>query len=138
MTGALAVTTFCDPDAKERLLEGGPGSRQVDTLVVARFERSLGLASCLLCLLEVDLAGHVGRLGQDDDLVRSDLQEPADDGERLLDTILAEPQLPDTERRDERRMMRQDAELSLGAGHLDRVDGVRVDAPLGGDDLEVR
>ena len=83
--------------------------------MVAGLERPLGLASRLLRLLEVDLAGQVRRLGHDDDLVGPDLEEPADDRERLLGAALADPQLADAEHRHQRRMVRQDAELALGA-----------------------
>ena len=105
--------------------------------MVAGLERALGLAAGLLGLLEVDLAGHVGRLGHDHDLVGPDLEEPADDGERLLRATLADAQLADAERRDERRVVGQDAELALRPGQLDRVDRVRVGQPLGRDDLEL-
>ena len=57
---------------------------EVGALVVAALERPFRLAASLLRLLEVDLARHVRRLGHHDDPVRPDLQEAADDGERLL------------------------------------------------------
>ena len=78
----------------------GPGGGQVGAFVEARLERPLGLAPRLLRPLEVDLAGHVGRLGHDHDLVRPDLQEAAGDGEDLLGAALADAQLADAERAD--------------------------------------
>ena len=66
------------------MLERGAGRGEVGALDVAALERLLGLAARLLRLLEVDLGRHVGRLGHHDDLVGPDLEEAADDRERLL------------------------------------------------------
>ena len=81
-------------------------------------------------------AGHVGRLGHHHDLVRPDLEEAADDRERLLRAALADAQLADAEHRHERRVVRQHPELALDARQDDRVDRVRVGEPLRRDDLE--
>src|SRR6266404_5662798 len=111
MPRTLPVATLRNPFAEERRLESSPGCGQVGALVVAGFERLLGLATRLLGLLEIDLRGHVGGLGQHDDLRRQDLEEAADDRERLLCAALADPQLANTESRDERGVVGQDAEL---------------------------
>ena len=86
----LAVAPLGDTDPEQRRLELRPGGRQVGALDVAALERLLGLAARLLGLLEVDLGRHVGRLGHHDDLVRPDLEEAADDRERLLLAALAD------------------------------------------------
>src|SRR4029079_7716543 len=61
----------------------------------------------------------------------------ADDRERLLLAALPDQQLADPEDRDERRVVRQGAELALDAGQLDAVDLVAVGQALGRDDLEL-
>ena len=137
MPRALAVATLRKPLPEERLLEGGAGHRQVGTLVVTGLERLLSLAACLLGLLEIDLGGHVRRLGEDDHLRRQDLEEAADDRERLLGAALADPQLANTERRDERGVVRQDAELALDPRQLHGVDLVRVGEALRRHDLQL-
>src|SRR5437762_2987448 len=68
-TRTLAMAAFRDPDPEQRLLERCPGDRQVGGLVVAGLDRPLGLAARLLGPLEIDLRGHVGCFGHDDDLV---------------------------------------------------------------------
>ena len=115
MARTLAVPPFGDADPERGLLEWRAGGARSAPSWIAGLERALGLTSGLLGLLEVDLAGHVGCLGHDDDPVGPDLEEPADDRERLLDAALAEPQLADAERRYQRRMVRQDAELALAS-----------------------
>ena len=135
---ALAVPPLGDPDAQQRLLELGARGGQVGAFAVARLEGPLGLAPRLLGLLEVDLARQVGRLGHDHDLVGPDLEEPADDRERLLGAALADAQLADAEHRHQRRVVRQDAELALDARDVDRIDLVLVDEALGRHDLGPR
>ena len=76
--------------------------------------RSASLAG-LLGGLEVDLRRQVGGLGHDHDLVGPDLEEAAGDGEGLLLAALADAQLAHAERRQQRGMVRQDAELALDA-----------------------
>ena len=49
----------------------------------------------------------------------------------------ADAQLAEAQRRQQRRMVRQDAQLALDAGADDGVDVVREGQPLGRDDLEV-
>src|SRR5689334_8478335 len=112
VAGAFAMAPLRDADAQQRLLERGTRRREVGALVIAGLERPFRLAPRFLGLLEVDLARHVGRLGHHDDPVRADLQEAADDRERLLAATLADPQLADAEHRHERRVMRQHAELA--------------------------
>src|SRR5262249_1180378 len=136
MSRPFAMTTFGDADAQQRLLELGARAGQVDGVGAGSLERPFRLAPRLLRPLEVDLARHVGRLGHHDDAVGPDLEEPADDRERLLAAALADAQLPDAEHRDERRMVRQHPELALRAGQLDRIDRVRVGQAFRRDDLE--
>ena len=130
-----------DDDARRRGCAAGPagagpgrrpGRRPRGSRSRARARPRVGLPGPL----EVDLAGHVGRLGHDHDLVRADLEEPADDGEALLRPALADAQLADAEHADQRGVAGQDAQLALDAGQLHRIDGVRVRQPLGRDDLE--
>ena len=127
MPRALPVATLGDPDPQERVLQRGPGSGQIHGIWAGRaLERPLGLAPGFLRLLEIDLAGHVGGLGHHHDLVRPDLQEPADDRERLLGPALADAQLADPEHRHERRMVRQHPQLALDPGQVDGIHGVRI------------
>src|SRR5262245_27303616 len=114
------VTPLRDTDAQQCLLERGASRGQVGALVIPGLERALRLATRLLGLLEIDLAGHVGGLRHHDDAIRADLQEAADDRERLLAAALADAQLPDAEHRHERSVVRQHPELALGAWQLDR------------------
>jgi hypothetical protein len=72
------------PDAHELALERGPRGREIRALVGSRLEGALGIPTSLLGSLEVDLRGEVGALGHHDDLVRQDLDEAAEDGERFL------------------------------------------------------
>ena len=85
-------------------------------------ERLLRLAAGLLGLLEVDLRRHVGRLGHHHDLVRPNLEEAAGDGEELLLAAAPDAQLADAERRQQRRVVGQDAQLALDPGTDDGVD----------------
>src|SRR4051794_40664634 len=102
----------------------------------ARLEGAFRFATCLLRLLEIDLGRHVGGLRHHDDLVRPDLHEAADDGERFLLALAADAQLADAEGRQERRVVRQHPELAVAAGQHDGVDGLAVREPLRRDDLE--
>src|SRR4051812_5866022 len=107
----LPVSALGDPLPEQGRLERGAGRRQVDALVVAALEGVLGVAARLLRLLEIDLRREVGGLGHHDDFVGQDLHEPADHREIVLDAAGADPQLTDTQRRDERGVVRQDAQL---------------------------
>ena len=133
---ALAMPPLGHPDAQERPLHRGPGTCQVSRLLEALFDGALGLAPRGLGRFQVDLRREVGQLGHDDDLVGPHLEEAARDREGLLLVALPDAQLPDAERREQRGVMRQDAELAFGARTDDRVDVVRVGLPLGRDDLE--
>src|SRR3989442_9024647 len=77
----LPMATLRDPDPEQGLLEGGPGDGQVGALVVAALERPLRLPPGLAGRLQADFRGEVGGLGHDDDLVRPNLDEAAEDGE---------------------------------------------------------
>src|SRR5204863_179773 len=79
--------------------------------------------------VEVDVRSEVGSLGHDHDTVGSNLEEPAEDREMLLRAALADRQLTGTQRRDQRSVVGQDAELSLAAGQRDGVDRVAVRQP---------
>src|SRR4249920_414618 len=92
--GPLAVSPLGDADPEEGGLERGPGSGQVDRVGLrGALDGAFGIAPGFLGALEVDLAGHVGRLGHHDDAIRANLEEAAGDRERLLLPTLADAQL---------------------------------------------
>jgi hypothetical protein len=94
MTGTFPVSAFRNADAHEGLLEGCSCRRQVGAFGEARLECPFRLAARLLRTLQIDLRCEVGRLGHHHDLVRADLDEATDDGERFLGAALANPQFP--------------------------------------------
>jgi hypothetical protein len=78
-----ARTPFGQADTDERSLKSGPRLREVG-LLDGTFEGSLGFAPGTFGPLQVDLRVHIGGLGEDDDAIRADLHETAEDGELLL------------------------------------------------------
>ncbi len=73
-----------DLETDDRPLQRRASGDEVGGLDHAAFDDALGLATGPFRPLDVDLGGHVGGLGQDDDAVRADLDEAAEDGELLL------------------------------------------------------
>jgi hypothetical protein len=72
----------------------------------------------------VDLVGALGSIGQDEDLVARDLQEPTADGHCFFVAALLDADNAGDQRGQERRVARQDADDALGArrhNHVDRV-----------------
>ena len=88
------------------------------------FSRSISLAMSAVSAMTTTLSGRTWR-------------KPPTIANDFLLAALADAQLADAERRDERRVMRQHAELALRPGQDDRVDRVRVGQPLRRDDLEL-
>src|SRR5262249_1202882 len=87
---------------------------------------------------DVDVAGALGDLREDRDAIRLDLREPEGNREVVFLLALPVPQLPDVQRRQQRRVSRQDAEVALGAGDLYFVPGLVDGRPLRGHDLELQ
>src|SRR6185295_15277458 len=117
---SLVLPALRHADAQQGLLQRRARDGEVRALLVAGLERLLGLAPGLLGLLEIDLGRHVRGLGHHHDLVRPDLHEAADDGERFLVAAAADAQLADAQRRQERRVVGQHAQLAVRAGQHDR------------------
>src|SRR5699024_2578359 len=107
----LAPPPCGDTKAEQRPLRRRACAGQVGWLRAALLERSLRFAASLLRGLEVDLGRKVRGLGHHDDLVRANLDEASRDGEELLGAALPDPELSEPERREQRGMVRQDAEL---------------------------
>ena len=123
----FAVSTLRDPDPQQGLLEMRPSRRQVDGIRRSSpLERPLRLTPSFLRLLEIDVAGQVGRLGHHHDPIRPNLQEPAHDRERLL---LPHPSGSATPRpRASKRggMVRQDPQLPLDTRKVHGIHRVRI------------
>ena len=134
---ALTMAAFRDPDPQQSLLELRPGARKVSRLVGCGIERPLRLAPRCLRLFQVDLGRQIRCLGHHNHLVRPDLEEAADDRERLLPAALLDPELTDTQGGDQWRMVRQDAQLAFHTGNDDHIHIVLVREPLRRDDLEM-
>ena len=127
MPWAFTMASLSNPDPEEGMLELSAGGGQVDRVGRGTLERPFRLAPRLLGPLEVDLTGHVGRLGHDHDLVRPNLQEAAGDGEELFLATTPNAQLPEPERRQQRRMVRQHPELPLNTRTHNRINLVTKD-----------
>src|SRR5438876_2473296 len=126
-----------DPLAHERGLQRGthPGDvRRRARLLELGLRTLAGLDRPLL----VDLVGMLGEVGHDDHLVGAHLDEAARDEEDLLGAALLDPQLPGAQRTDQSRVVRQDAQLAIDAGHDHHVDLVGERPPLRTDDLQLQ
>jgi hypothetical protein len=135
--GAFAVSTLGDADPEEGVLEGGAGGGEVDIIGLGgTFEGPFRFAPGFLGALEIDLARHVGRFRHDHDPIGPDLEEAADDRERLDLSALADAQFADAQHRDERRVVRQHAELALDSRELDRIDRIGIRQSLRRHDLQ--
>ena len=77
-------------------------------------------------------------VGHDDHLVRADFDETARDEEDLLRAALLDAQLADAQSADQPRMVRQDTQLTVDAGHDDHVHLVGVGPPLRAHDLQLQ
>ena len=71
-------------DADQCSLQRRPSGGEVDGLDETALDDVLGLASGSFGPLQVYLRGHVRGLGQHNDTIRPNLQEPAEDGEGLF------------------------------------------------------
>src|SRR5215207_355335 len=88
---------------------------------------------------DVDLLGAFGAIGEDKDLVVSDLHEPAVDQDRLLVVPLLDPELSKREGRDQGGVLGKNAQhagASRGDDHIDVL--VLEDDALSRDDLYVQ
>ncbi|HEY5488515.1 MAG TPA: hypothetical protein VIK00_01645, partial [Candidatus Limnocylindrales bacterium] len=119
-----------DPDPKQRLLQRRSCTSHVGRLLEALRQRALRLPSCFHGQLEIDLGSDVSRLGHDHDLVRTNLQESSGDGEVFLLAMAPDAQLTDSQRGQQRRVVRQDAQLAFDAGAYNRVDLVGKELPF--------
>lgn len=130
------MTALGDADAQQRPLESRPGTSEVGRLLEALGECPFGLASSLLGLLDIDLGCHIRCFSHHDDLVRPNLEKTAGDREELLLAAPTNAQLPDSQSSQERRMVRQDAQLPLDPRTNDRVNFFTEDLAFRGDDLQ--
>ena len=87
---------------------------------------------------EVDLVGLLGDLRQDGDAIRLDFREAERDQEVVFLLALAVPQRAHLERRQQRRVAWQDAEIAVGARNLHLVDLLPHEQPVGRHDLELK
>src|SRR5258708_30951942 len=130
-----APATLADPQPHHRPLERcprprlfHPGRSGLQRLLPA-LARGLGLGL-------IDLVGLLGGIGEDHDPIGSHVHEPAEDRQRRFDAALLDAQLARPERRDERSVVWQDADVPFARGYDDHVDVVLQDGALGRDDLE--
>jgi hypothetical protein len=87
----------------------------------------------------VDLVGPFGSVGQNQDLVASDLQEAAANGHRFFGATFFDANNPRLQRREQRSMARQDAYNAFSArgdNHVDSLFG--VDFSFSSDDLDTQ
>ena len=80
----------------------------------------------------------LGGLGEDDDPVPAHVHEAAEYREDLLRAALLDAELSGSEAREQRRVVRQDPEVTLATGRDDHVHVVLVDLALRRDDLDVQ
>ena len=97
----------------------------------------MSAVASLLGTARVDVLDVLGGVGQHDHAIRADVHEPAEHGEHLLDAAFLHAELTRPEGGEERRVVRQDPEVSLAAGGDHHVDVVLVDAALGRDDFQM-
>jgi hypothetical protein len=132
------LATLRDTQADRRSLERLFGSRKIESLTTLG-EPRLGALAGGLGPLQVNLLDALRRIGQHDDAVVQHLEEAAEDDQRLLAAALLDTHLTGREKREERRVLWQDAELPLRAGRDDHVDVLsREHDALAGDDLDVQ
>src|SRR5438034_501553 len=123
--------------ARERAIERRRRPCVVDRLLGASSEdAALGPLLRPRGTTAVDLLGPFGGVGEDDDLVVSNLREAARHGEVELVAVDAVYDLAGPERREERGVARQHAEVSVAPGDHDLVDGLGDDEVCRRDDLE--
>jgi len=99
-------------------------------------QRALCLPTRFHGQFEIDLGSNVSRLSHDHDLVRPNLQEATGDGEILLFAMTPDAQLTDSQRGQQRRVVRQDTQLAFDARADNRIDLVGKQLPLRRHDLE--
>ena len=122
-----------DPD--DLLLRGDRRLVQVEIWIGA-FHPRLDLRLLPPSPVHVDFLCPLGRLGEDDDPRREHLRESPGDREVALHAPLPVLQLADGQRRQQRRVARQDPQVSQPARQHDLVHCFRQHPPLGRDDLE--
>src|SRR3989442_1588063 len=131
---AIAVHSLM---ARERAIQRCRRPRVVDRLLGAISEEApLGPLLRPRGTTAVDLLGPFGCVGEDDDLVVSNLREAARHGEIVLVGVDAVYALAGPERREERGVARQHAEVSVAPGHHDLVDGLGDNVARRRDDLK--
>ena len=135
---ALAMAALGDADAQQRPLHRGPRPRQVGRLLEALLDGALRLAAVPASAASRSISdARSASSAMTTTLSGRTWRNPPAMAKYSSSAALADAQLPDAERREQRGVMRQDAELALGARADDGVDVVRVDLPLGRDDLEL-
>src|SRR6185295_3991184 len=133
--GHLLLVLLRDAEAVHCALEGGLRAGFVDLLGRRRREAFLGALLRLLGALDVDLGGLLGALGQEDRLFGGDLHEAAGGREVLLALVAADGDHAGLQGAQQRRVAGQDAEIAALGGDDQRLDFLREDELLRGDDL---
>jgi hypothetical protein len=128
--------SFGDADAQQGALKGSASAGEIGWLFESLRQLPLRLSAGLHRFLEIDLRGHVSRLGHDHDLVRPDLQEATRNREVFDVAPPADAQLPESKRRQQWRMVRQDPKLPLDPRAHDRINLVTEDLPFRRDYFE--
>ena len=100
-------------------------------------EAALGVFALGARGLGVDLFGELGEVGEDGDAVGVDLDEAARDEQAARRRALRVGEDAGLERRDERGVAGQDAQLAVRARHGHRVHLLREKPPLRRDDIEL-
>jgi hypothetical protein len=138
LTPRSACAKLGEADADERSLKGRPREREIGRLHETAFDDVLGLAASPLRPFQVDFRGHIGHLGQDHDAVRPNLEEAAEDGERLFLPAALDAKHALAEGRDKRGMVREDAKLAFAARDDDLVHVAFEGSFLRRDDFEMQ
>src|SRR5690606_21180362 len=100
--------------------------------LASMLERTLGA-------LQVNLRDALGDIGQDDDAVVGNLDEPAEHDELLLAAALLDAKLTGIPQRDQRGVARQATERAFSTRRDDDPDaGILVDRALDGDELHAQ
>jgi hypothetical protein len=134
----FAMTPFGNLDSNERALERCPGAGEIDFLSEFALEHLLGFASSTLGSFQIDLSAQVGSFSKNYDAIGTDLQEAAEDGEFLLCRTLLEPQDALSQQRNQRRVVRQNAQLPLRARHYHLIHVPLERLLLRSNDLQVK
>ncbi|GIW05441.1 MAG: hypothetical protein KatS3mg060_0246 [Dehalococcoidia bacterium] len=125
------------PEAHQRSPQRQLGSRSVQ-IAWTLPQSFLSASSRLLGPGGVDLLNALGGVGEDDDLIGTNLEEPAADKEAHFLPPAANTQLAGHEARHERRVLGKDAQLAFAPRRDHDIHLVGIDLAFGGDDLELQ